>query len=108
MKPRTGKGKAWSNEDPSPITAKARAMHQRQQQQQTETTTMDVDEVSPKTDNDTPPEGMSDLEWMRRRMRKAVLDEDTEKAFEQSDDDEGPVASTSKLAVRIFFLSPIL
>ncbi|KAH7098273.1 RNA-binding domain-containing protein [Auriculariales sp. MPI-PUGE-AT-0066] len=71
MQSRTKKGKAWSNEDPSPITCEG-SSH------------------SPAATR------MSDLEWMRQRMRKTVLDE-TDKAFEQSDDEQDPPeASTSK------------
>lgn len=103
MQPRS-KGKAWSNEDPSPITLKARSLKQKQQPQPNKQ--MDVDEpmdIEPASTEEIP-EGVSDVEWMRRRMRSTLLEDGPDKAFEQSDDEEQPTASSSKLPVRYWTL----
>lgn len=73
MQPRTKKGPSWANE----ATAEAStAIHQPAESQNVEMA--DVAETSKE-------EGMSDLDWMKRRMSEKV--DNVEKAFEQSDDE---------------------
>lgn len=74
MQPRAKKGRAWSNgEDaqPQPVAAPQQ----------------DVAMVDEEEDDEVP-EGVSDLEWMRRRMKKTVLDDAIDRVFEQSDDED--------------------
>ncbi|KZV89423.1 RNA-binding domain-containing protein [Exidia glandulosa HHB12029] len=66
------KGRAWSNGE-EPV----------------EPTPVDVDMAEDaQSEPEEIPEGVSDLEWMRRRMKTTVLDDSNEKAFEQSDDED--------------------
>lgn len=72
MEPRTKKGPSWANEaqpDPPPVTSE-------------EKTAQDVDMEQASNDRE---EGLSDLDWMRRRMSKTV--DVVDKAYEQSDDE---------------------
>ncbi|KAJ7043247.1 hypothetical protein C8F04DRAFT_1029332 [Mycena alexandri] len=74
MQPRGNKGRTWANE--SAVVAPV------------EVADMDVD-TEPARE-----EGLSDLDWMKRRMSKNA--DVVEKAFEQSDDEDAdPTASTS-------------
>ncbi|EJD46946.1 RNA-binding domain-containing protein [Auricularia subglabra TFB-10046 SS5] len=82
MKP-TKKGAMWSNGDdvPTPV-APARE----------ETMDVEEDEAAPEE----VPEGVSDLEWMQRRMKNTALDDEDHKAFQQSDDEDDAAKSKAK------------
>ena len=84
MQPRTKKGPTWANEaqswpEPSPV----------QPQKAQEGLVGDGDAVVTKE------EGISDLEWMKRRVKDNV-----DAAFEQSDDEED-AEKTSPPSVRV-------
>ncbi|KAI0060073.1 hypothetical protein BV25DRAFT_1807867 [Artomyces pyxidatus] len=89
MQPRSRSGPSWADEPPSePIPAKNAKKGQDA-----------VLNIAAVDDAEMQPEGLSDLEWMRRRMRQGV-EESADKAFEQSDDEEPsakpPVATETK------------
>ncbi|TFY56626.1 hypothetical protein EVG20_g8855 [Dentipellis fragilis] len=78
MLPEARKGPSWADAPPpsSKDRAKAKA--------KAKDSTAEASEASSDAEQ---PEGLSDLEWMRRRMKQGV--EEEEKAFEQSDDEGG-------------------
>ncbi|KAF8055239.1 hypothetical protein FPV67DRAFT_1612778 [Lyophyllum atratum] len=78
MQNRTKKGPTWANEaqpDPTIITV-------------AEPQVADDVPMADHTNTETRDETISDLDWMKQRMSKAA--DVVEKAFEQSDDEEGP------------------
>ncbi|KAI0053501.1 RNA-binding domain-containing protein [Auriscalpium vulgare] len=75
MQPRTRKGPSWAEQPPAQQPVKKSKKGK------------EVAVVDEANDN-AQPEGLSDVEWMRRRMKQGVENAATEKAFEQSDDDE--------------------
>ncbi|KAH7911872.1 hypothetical protein BJ138DRAFT_1100742 [Hygrophoropsis aurantiaca] len=78
MQPRTKKGPSWANEPaeshptPTPIPSKDPA-----------------EIISPNTNAQQPPEDISDLEWMRRRMTQQAAEPPDQNAVSQQSDGEG-------------------
>ncbi|KAA1466873.1 hypothetical protein DENSPDRAFT_831780 [Dentipellis sp. KUC8613] len=77
MLPETRKGPSWADAPPPAPKDKAKTKSKGK-----DSTTEVSEEASGDAEQ---PEGLSDLEWMRRRMKEGV----EEKAFEQSDDEGG-------------------
>jgi multiple RNA-binding domain-containing protein 1 len=111
MKPRTKKGASWANEDASsevalPVTSSsaftpsmthtsvvARERNTEKKSKAPEELTSEESANVMQTDG-TPQEGMSDLDWMKKRMSQAMdLNANEERVFEQSDDDATVVDS---------------
>lgn len=80
MQPRSRKGPSWAD---APEAPKDTATQSKKSDHQAKS---DVEKSQPVEEE--PPEGMSDMEWLRARMRQDVETAVPEKAFEQSDDEE--------------------
>jgi multiple RNA-binding domain-containing protein 1 len=99
MQPRSKRGPSWANEtdEPQPVSLPSNDARQKPKRNL----------PAPKEPPDQPAsipeqqEGMSDLEWMRRRMTTNIETSEA-KAFEQSDDEQ----SEDKETVRPFLLFP--
>ncbi|KAF7984579.1 hypothetical protein HWV62_13803 [Athelia sp. TMB] len=91
MQPRSQKGPSWANEAPSQPALAIDSVEKKVMISQPETTTnaMEVDvDVDVAEKEDAQVEGISDLDWMKRRMTQAAdVALVPEKAFEQSDDE---------------------
>ncbi|KAG6828468.1 hypothetical protein H0H92_007834 [Tricholoma furcatifolium] len=96
MQPRTKKGPAWANDEvPAPVAAVVPPDNEAQQEADGDG---DTQMKEPEPEAEARDEAISDLEWMRRRMgNSSTVDE---KAFEQSDDEDGAPHSTTKISVK--------
>lgn len=80
MQPKSRKGPSWADAPEAPEDASILTKKGGRQSKPDEEKSQPVEEE--------PPEGLSDMEWMRRRMRQDVEAAVPEKAFEQSDDED--------------------
>lgn len=88
MQPRNVKGPSWANE-PQPAASSSKQ-------------TLDIEMAQPELQEEPAnQDGLSDLDWMRRHISKAVDQAVPDKAFEQSDD-EGDVTPQVCLTIRRF------
>ncbi|TFK50581.1 hypothetical protein OE88DRAFT_1631205 [Heliocybe sulcata] len=97
MQPRTKKSRTWANDDavvePS-VQESESTVSVKQKTKKTpleEDVEMEGEQVS--EDKQRKEEGMSDLEWMRRRMKNVQVEE---KAFEQSDEEDNEGQDTEE------------
>ena len=79
MQPRTKKGPSWANEFDTGTGPSSTSAGKQTKTGKAEDKNADV--------NDEKNDNISDLDWMKQRMSKAV-DDEAEKAYEQSDDGE--------------------
>lgn len=95
MKPRTKKGPSWANEDsvpqpaapvpPAKSTSTAPKKNSGDGENEEDVEMADADSSAPPP----PSEPLSDMDWLKQRMSSNVDKVVEEKAFEQSDDEDG-------------------
>lgn len=80
MQPKSGKGPSWADapEAPEDVATQSKKGDHRAKS--------DIEKPQPVEEEQ--PEGLSDMEWLRMRMKQDVEPAAPEKAFEQSDDEE--------------------
>lgn len=88
MQPRTKKGPSWANEPAEPALAPESKRDKKSKTRTPTSAEVQPEEVAVSPDDDRG-EGMSDLDWMKRRMSKAAEagEDDDARAFVQSDDE---------------------
>lgn len=107
MKPRNKKGPSWANEASSQTvsTNEPASKAVPRSEAKGKPDEMEVDVVEPE-DNQENGEEISDLDWMKRRVSQAAdLAPAVEKAFEQSDDEDGGARGNSKVNFFVTYYS---
>ena len=99
MQPRTKKGPSWANdEEAQPQPSSIGNVHA------SRVSLVENAETGGKEADAIDAEGISDLDWMKRRMTQNL--DTSEKAFEQSDDDEMDGPMDGKVRFHTAFISP--